>query len=101
MLSRWRTLHAIFPHPYNGGVANDTETCQTKPEYNRATLLLGKNLVYKARIDDSYISVQENLAQIVQGDQTHSNVAQMQKLHTIPGPNSTFACTISLSRKAC
>ena len=50
----------IFPHPYNGGVANDTETCQTKPEYNRATLLLGKNLVYKARFDDSYISVQGN-----------------------------------------
>ena len=41
---------SIFPHPYNGGVANSTETSQTKPKYNQATLLLGKNLIYKVRL---------------------------------------------------
>ena len=40
----------IFPHPYNGGVANSTETSQTRPQYNQATLLLGKNLIYKDRL---------------------------------------------------
>lgn len=38
-----------FPNPYNGGVAIMREHSQTRPQYNQATLLLGKNLIYKAR----------------------------------------------------
>ena len=40
-------LKFIFPHPYNGGVANNIEVSQTTPQYTQATFLLGKNLMYK------------------------------------------------------
>ena len=40
----------IFPHPYNGGVENSKATSHTRPQYNQAALLLGKNLIYKDRL---------------------------------------------------
>ena len=78
---------------------DSTRISQTTPQFKRATALLGKNaalmymtvLMYLFRVIKPMMSM--NAKAIV--------ACTMRKLQTIPGSNSTFSCTKSLSRTVC